>query len=42
MLVIGEKVNVMSKTIGPAMKERDAGSDPGDGCPPGGGRRRRA
>lgn len=25
MLVIGEKVNIMSKTIGPAMKERDAG-----------------
>ena len=25
MLVIGEKVNVMSKTIGPAMKERDPG-----------------
>src|SRR5512137_1992277 len=25
MLVIGEKINIMSKTIGPAMKERDAG-----------------
>jgi 5-methyltetrahydrofolate corrinoid/iron sulfur protein methyltransferase len=25
MLVIGEKVNIMSKTIGPAMRERDAG-----------------
>lgn len=25
MIVIGEKVNVMSKTIGPAMRERDAG-----------------
>jgi 5-methyltetrahydrofolate corrinoid/iron sulfur protein methyltransferase len=25
MLVIGEKVNVMSKTIGPAMKDRDKG-----------------
>ncbi|MDZ4064607.1 MAG: dihydropteroate synthase [Coriobacteriia bacterium] len=25
MLVIGEKINVMSKTIGPAMKERDPG-----------------
>lgn len=25
MIIIGEKVNVMSKTIGPAMKERDAG-----------------
>ena len=25
MLVIGEKVNIMSKTIGPAMKERDPG-----------------
>ncbi|NTU71327.1 MAG: dihydropteroate synthase [Coriobacteriia bacterium] len=24
MLVIGEKINIMSKTIGPAMKERDA------------------
>ena len=28
MLVIGEKINIMSKTIGPAMKERDAGPDP--------------
>jgi 5-methyltetrahydrofolate corrinoid/iron sulfur protein methyltransferase len=25
MIVIGEKMNVMSKTIGPAMRERDAG-----------------
>jgi hypothetical protein len=25
MLVIGEKINIMSKTIGPAMKERDPG-----------------
>ena len=25
MLVIGEKINIMSKTIGPAMKERDKG-----------------
>jgi 5-methyltetrahydrofolate corrinoid/iron sulfur protein methyltransferase len=25
MIIIGEKINVMSKTIGPAMRERDAG-----------------
>ena len=25
MLVIGEKVNIMSKTVGPAMRERDKG-----------------
>ena len=32
MLVIGEKINIMSKTIGPAMKERDAGPIQRDGA----------
>ena len=31
IIAIAESINIMSKTIGPAMKERNPGSDSGNG-----------